>query len=468
MNYDCPPNNMASGPSIPKRLKQARQLTSQGAASATVPKALAGNLTPAARPRLWRTIIVAALLCLWEGFPFSVLNGNALVSYQIYGVITFLGVGMFLTTRLLFRGISMWELLPAALFTWCCIVSAIYSIYLVPQPLIQWMPAAYSVSPLLAIFFFKSIRVSISDALAALYWTGAIASIFIIAESFTHTGLLDYYSRGSAFSEGRIVFFKLPSAFGLMIALVLLTQARRPAKLLQHLLIVALTGYNLFVLTESRLMIVGIVLASALTWMFVLRGTSKIITGIVAPLIAVPLVSFLITRYMYNVSSLSEYLKQDTSANWRKITDAHFASFFYGETQGFGFGFMSANENYNNILAFSTNRASKIYGVHNYSIGLDDIGLAGAMYQYGYVGFAFVVVLSILCIFTLARSVRFGRAYAPVASIGIFMGTMMLNPIPMNYFTLFYTAHIGALLWFIASETRYGGVKPMPKPVVTS
>lgn len=450
-----PARGQSVGNSAEERLARTRRRIEAEQAEAIAGPAITDQ-TPAAPARPVRTAVIVLTLCLWEAFPFSILGTNPLLSYQLYAAIAFAGVGLFLATRLLFRSIGLWEILPFALFVWCCFVSFIYSVYRVPQPWIQWLPAVYTVAPLLMIFFLKSIRASISDAIAAFYWLGALASALIVLESFLHTGLLDYYSRGSAFSEGRIVFFKLPSAFCLMIAIIFLLREKRVWKLLQHTLVICLTGYNLFVLTESRLLILGFFIAAGLTWMFVIRGLSKLITGILAPLVLIPLAAFVVSRYLYNVSSLEQYLSQDTSANWRRLTDTHFASYFYRETQGLGFGFMSANENYNNLLAFSSNRASKLYGVYNYSVGLDDIGLMASLYQYGYVGFAFTLGMSLVCIFTLVRSIRYGSEYAPVAAIGMLMGSLMLNPVPLNYFTIFYGSHVGALLWFIASETRYG------------
>jgi len=408
---------------------------------------------PLPRSSTWRTLLIATLLCLWEGFPLGILGANPLIGYQLYAVITIAGVGIYLASRVVRDiGVSYWAIFAFILFLWCCLVSIIFSEFTSPQPLIQWLPAIYTVTPVLTIFLLTGLNVSLIDAQRAIFWTGLAASILVIGETLFHTGLLDFYARGSAFGDGKIVFFKLVSAFAFMIALVQAVQARTPAQILFNVIAAGLLGYSSMFLAESRIVLMSILLASGLTWLFVLRGTRKFVAGALAPLAVIPFLWLILTRFFANFTSIDAYLADDVSSNWRRTTAQHFANYFERETNGLGFGFMSGNANYNNIIAFSAARASQLYGVKDYVVTLDDIGIRSALYQYGYVGLALIFVMTVLCIFTLAQARRIDARYAPVSAIGILMGALMISPVSMNYFTLFYTAHLGGLLWFMAAE----------------
>lgn len=404
------------------------------------------------RAAFWRTSLIMAMLCLWESFPLGILGINPLIGYQIYGLACLLGLPIYLITRVVRNlSIDLWSILAIVLFAWCCVVSVNYSVFTVPQPLMQWLPAIYTVAPVLITLLLVGLGANLADAQWAILLTGLFASTLIVAESLLHTGLLDYYARGSAFGAGKIVFFKLISAFALMIALVQAAQARTLRAAVLNLVMAALTGYNSIFLSESRILSAAAVLAVALTWLFVLRGTRKIIAGAIAPLVIIPTLWLVVSRYFSGFVSINEYLANDVSANWRKTTAQHFATYF-ADTRGMGFGFMSGNPDYNNVIAFSAHQASELYGVKNYVVALDDIGLSSALYQYGYFGLAFILLMSIMCIFGLTRAHRIDARYAPVSAMGILMGTLMINPVAMNYFTLFYTAHIGGLLWFMVGE----------------
>jgi hypothetical protein len=415
----------------------------------------------APRPTFFRTLLVIMMLCLWEGFPLGPLGLNTLLGYQAYGVITVCGGFIYGLSRLFRnRALDVWSLGALGLFAWCCVVSVNYSVFSVPQPIIQWLPAFYTVTPVLTVLLFNGLRVTLADAQRALFWTGFFAALLIVVEGLLHTGLLSFYARGSAFGSGKIVFFKLVCAFALMIALVQAVEARTPGRMLFNMFAAGLNGYNSIFLAESRIISVACILAAALTWLFVLRGTRKFLTGLIAPLVVIPVGWLIAAKYFSNFSSINDYLANDVSSNWRRITMEHYAGYF-NSTNGMGFGFMSGNPTYDNVIAFSTTRASELYGVKDYAVGLDDIGLGSALYQYGYFGLILILLMTIVCIFTLALAHRVRPDYAPVSALGILMGTLMISPVSMNYFTLFYTAHIGGLLWFMAGQVgRRSRVSP--------
>lgn len=400
-----------------------------------------------------RTLLIAVLLCLWEGLPFTLIDVSNLLGLQVFSLVIFAGAGLFVI-RTMKRGFKLghWEKYSLLLFALCVLVSFIYSNFIQPQPLAAWAFAIYTVAPTLTLLALRAAGCTLGDAIAALFWTGFIGAIVLIINQTFSLDLLHFYERGSAFGTNRVVFFKLESAFCLVIAAIRLLYARGSKEFLLYLLAVSATFYSTFFLTESRLAMLAVVLALVLSWIFVLRGKRKVILFLIAPFILIPVTGFVINKYLADFRSLDSYLTEDTSASWRQITIRHFEHYF-SETNGLGFGFMSANPAYDNVIADSSNYASQDYGVVGYVVSLDDIGIYSALFQYGYAGLALIVVMTLMMVTSLYKARSMGPAYWTVASIGVLAGAFMLSPISMNYFTLFYTAHIGGMLWFMAAES---------------
>ncbi|MDP3405215.1 MAG: hypothetical protein Q8S03_11025 [Brevundimonas sp.] len=445
---DIPVPQSATGPSG-RRRSQPSETDGQGTNRPATPsrRSLSLGATPL------RTGFIALLLCLWEGVPFTLIGMPNLLGLQLFAVIIVVGVGFFAYMALNgLKKFTIWEGLALLLLGVCVFSSIAYSIFIKPQPIAAWAIAVYTVSPLLTIMVLRGLNCRIGDALEAIYWTGFIGSLFLLITATFNLNFLDYYIRGSGLgTEARVVFFKLEATFGLIIAMMKLVQTDRPKAMAGHLIVVAVVAYNVFAASESRLAIFAVLAALALAWLFILRGNRKFLVALLAPFAILPLVFYLAGRYLSNFTTLDDYLARDVSAGWRNFTIQYFRTYFE-ESHGLGFGFMSANPIYNNVLAFGSNRASALYGVQNYTVGLDDIGLYAAFFQYGYLGVSLVFAMTLMAIVTLFKTRKLGSAFFPVAAIGLLMFTFLLSPIPMNYFTLFYTAHMGGILWFVAAE----------------
>lgn len=405
----------------------------------------------------WQSLLIVLLLCLWEGFPAGPLGLNPLTSYQIYAALVFAGIPIYLVRAGTGRiKATYWELLAFLLFALCVAVSAIYSGIMSPIALREWLPAIYTVAPILTLLLLRGVGAELKDGERALYFAGIVGSLLVIVNNLFGLHFLDFYVRGSGFgTEERVVFFKLEATFALVMAFVNFAYARSAGRFLTSGLAVAITFYNVFVLSESRLAIAAVLIALLLVWIFVMRGGRKLFFLLVGPLLALPVVAYVAERYLRSATSMQSYLQNDVSSSFRNVEISHFAGYF-DKTNGLGFGFMSGNAEYNNIIAYSANRGGYLYGTGDYGLGLDDIGIYSALYQYGWAGLILMVLMTIMIAVTLIRSERFGRDYAVTASIGALTIAFMLSPLPSNFFTLFYTAHIGGLLLFLAAAAPAG------------
>lgn len=398
------------------------------------------------------TLLIAGLLCLWEGLPFTLIGLPNILGLQLFSLAIFVGAGRFLFRALTTKQkIGRWEQLALLLFTLCVGVSFVYSNFIRPQPLVAWAFAVYSIAPVLTLLALRATSCTIGDALAALFWCGFIGSVVLAVNQTLELELLDFYARGSAFGTKRVVFFKLESSFCVVISSIRLLYATSFRQVLLYATALAFTLYSTFFLTESRLAILAISLALAMTWLLVLRGRRKAMLFLLSPLIVVPALWFVVDKYLAGFRGVNAYLSEDTSASWRQITSDHFESDF-SETYGLGFGFMSANPEYGNVISYSSNYASANYGVVNYVVSLDDIGIFSALYQYGYLGLCLIIGMTLMMASSLYKAKSLGPAYATIAAVGLLVATFMLSPISMNYFTLFYTGHIGGVLWFMAAD----------------
>lgn len=404
-------------------------------------------------PFRFQTLFIAGLLFLWEGLPFTFLGMSNVIGYQLYAVIVF-GTSLINFVRGLINRsrITYWSVLPLAFFVYACFCSFVYSVLTKPQPPQAWMIAVYTIAPLLTVFSLRSIRATTGDCINGLLITGFIGSALVIAVQFSDSHLLDFYIRGSAFgSERRVVFFKLEAAFAAAIACIMMMNYSSLGKYILHGLILLVSAYNLFFLTESRLAMLAFFGAFGLAWLFLFRAKRKIIALSLAPIALIPLAFYFIDRFLGKFETLDKYLASDSSAKWRVVTINEFSRYF-DTTHGLGFGFMSGNPQYDNVIAHTSVYGGIPYGLPNYGLYLDDIGIYSALYQYGYVGLTFVLVMTLLCVFRLGSAYKISRAYEPVCASGFMMFAFLLSPVSMNYFTLFYAAHIGGLLWFMASR----------------
>jgi hypothetical protein len=211
----------------------------------------------------WQVIAVIALLSIWEGFPFQPLGMAPSFGFQLYTVIVFAGF-LFFVARALVRGrlsFTWWEALPLILFVWCTVVSYNWSSVLQSGPMAGWLSGITTVAPLLTIFLLTAIGTTRNDAELGLYYSAVAASALVMLDSGTGLGLLQVYARGSAFTDGHVVFFKVISAFGLVIAIVRSINALNPVSFVWNFCGVAFTGFNVVVMTQSRLLTAAVFLA---------------------------------------------------------------------------------------------------------------------------------------------------------------------------------------------------------------
>lgn len=407
---------------------------------------------PATRGMRWQVPAIVFMLMFWEGFPFSLFGMPMVFGYQLFAGIIYLGFGLHMV-RAVRRNAApnAWELTSLAFFAWCVVVSYNYSTNIMPQSTQAWLPAIFTVAPLLMIFFLNVIDATRQDVERALMFLALFASFLVILDRVTGANFLAPYARGSAFSDGRVILFKYPLVFGFILTAMRAISARSIGKVTTYAIAATIMAYNITILTESRLAMAAIAIAIIPIFIFCIRGDRKLFLILVGPLVLIPVVSSLIDRYFGDFRGLDSYFAADVSASFRQYEIDYFSRHFE-TTSGMGFGFMSGDPAYDNVLTFAAQSGGELVGYGSYGMALVDTGLYAALYQFGWVGLLFTLVMTLIAGWVLATSYRYGPAYSGASACGFVLLAFLLSPVPFNGFTIFASAHMGAVLWFMASQ----------------
>jgi len=402
----------------------------------------------------WQVVLIAILISLWEGFPHVLWGAPDSLGNQIWSMMSIIGVVIFLI-RLPMRKVRLdrFQAASLVLIAWCYFVSFYFSTFIEPKPVNQWLQSGFVVMSTLSIFGLQAINTKVSDVEQAIVATGFLASLFAIIDTSLGLGMLSAFLRGSAFEGTKLVFFKLPSLFALVLSISKLFTSRSIGASIWWVTVAVATGYNVAVLTESRLATAGLAISAIVMAIFVFKGSRRVYIWVFIALVGFPASTYISSRYFSKFTNLSDYLANDSSASFRNLEIDHFSKIF-AYTDGMGFGFMSLDRAYDNVLTFAAYKAGYLVHTWDYGMVVTDIGLYSALYQFGYVGLILVLGYTLWAGLTLFHARRLGPRYYGAASVGILFISLLVSPISINYFTVQWAAHIGALVFFMASQIR--------------
>lgn len=401
--------------------------------------------------RLSRVITIGILLVLWDGLPLAALGLPGHYGKQVVAAISLLGFVGFVVTRARSQWrMNRWEWYSLLLFLFCAFVSFVSNTFIFHNTAADWIPALYVMTPILIPFALRTLRISAGEVLYGIFSVGLLGALLVCADQLVQFSVLDKYQRIATTDAElrRVVIFKNESAIALVLAWVAFVRLgiRRGVIALLALLPI---GVSLFVVSESRLAIVGSVMAIAAFSLAVARGRVRFRTVKWAALFLLTIAPFVLSKYVNQYLGSQDYFKEDSSYAWRLLTAAHYQGLF-DQTSGFGFGVMSTAPDRQTVLAQSVHRSGP---ASDYGFLLADIGLLGGMYQFGYVGLAIILLMTWKMGSFMVRSGRINQEYA-VGAIGCMVLTFLISPVPMNWFTLEWTVLLGGLLWYVCSATE--------------
>ncbi|WP_165498363.1 hypothetical protein [Siculibacillus lacustris] len=344
----------------------------------------------------------------------------------------------------------------AIFVAYLCVVSLIYNTMLVPNPLMTWAPGLIFYLPLIVFSVFDLFEVSIDEVAGGFIAAATFCVFLAMLDQVSNMAALDQFVRVSAFDSGlrRLVLAKTEQAFSVVLLVALFFRTR--SFLVKAIVVpcgLALL-YVLVVLTESRLVLGASGIGLVIYVSYHLRSQFKVVVLIAIAAAAVVALPFVMEKYAAVFQNI-DLLNSDASVQFRNLEQRFFAGYF-DNTYGLGFGFMHLNENLDNIQSFAMFRAGQLFGAVNYPVSLGDIGIYGALYQFGYLGLAFTIVLTVIVIVDLMRAGRDvnNPSHAACGAFGSVALAFMLSPLPMNYFTLDWTVAFGGTLWYVAARSH--------------
>lgn len=331
-------------------------------------------------------------------------------------------------------------------------VSAVYNIAISPNPLMSWLPGVGVFLPLLLFSFYDYFGVTIKEAAAGFIVVAIFCAVLAAIDQISNISSLDSFVRTATFDTGlrRLVLAKTEQGFAT--ALIVAIFLRTSSNFFRLLLVFCglLIFYAIVVVSESRLVLAATFIGCAIYTAFLLKSRYRILVLVAMGILVLMAAPLFLAKYSSIVENI-DLANTDPSVIFRNRERAFFEAHF-NSTYGLGFGYMYFSRSLNNILSFAMFRAGTLFGAVDYPVSLGDIGLYGALYQFGYVGF--VIVLSFTGIMLLdmlraGKDVRNPNQHL-FGAFGAVALAFMLSPLPMNFFTLDWTVTFGGTLWYIA------------------
>lgn len=349
-----------------------------------------------------------------------------------------------------FRGWSGWA--PVLLFVWIIIVSWISNSLVFGYSLSNWLFATYTMVPLLVPILWRTLGMSAADILVGIMVAGALAALLVVINTIMPMPQLNLMRRMSAFGEygnaDRLVIMKDQVVLGMLLILSIPLGKEQLVRGMLPWLIPL--GLMIFVVTqtfESRMALLTVVFAIPIFFLLS-RASAKrqftVFIGIIV--IGIPAMIVTLQRFiapLLMAQDLQSYMVEN-NVMIRVESSAYYFRHFL-TTLGLGIGIMSTSPASQNIIS------DVVLDAYN----LNDLGLLGALYQFGVVGLILCTAMTLTLIMRTIHIARFSAhpRRAELLMVGSYVAASMIQPIPSNFFSLSYSCLLGATLWYAMSRS---------------
>lgn len=342
------------------------------------------------------------------------------------------------------------DVFPISLFLLMIAVSYISNNWIFGFGFENWLLYSYVLIPALTYYLLWTYSVSARDIIVAVIIMGVISSIIVIFDAFfefSALNTLQRYTNGTGVRRVTILKNEVVLACLFMLSEILGDKVKSFGRFLA-ISGAVLTFYVVAFRFESRL--ASLALVSALVpYVFSARKLSNrqrlyVIIGVI---LIISVASSLCLYYIepFLNQSVDDYIANN-NVEIRIRANNYYLDYFY-QTFGVGFGAMTLNINSGNFQA----AGAPIF----YNIA--DLGIFGGLYQFGIGGLILIVGGTLTLVF---RCLQIGRMpYHPyrdeIRMVGCYVFGFMLQPIPMNFFTLNWTILLGSTLWYLMRRAMW-------------
>lgn len=355
-------------------------------------------------------------------------------------------------------GLVTWkDLMPAITLGWMFVGSFLSNMIVYKYSLSSWLFNFYTVLPVLCYYMWWSLGVTVRELCIAIIIVGLFACGIVISDQFFRFPQLNELVRYSAFSDRntqrRIVLLKNETVLSLFFMLVMLFNIRSVRQLptaLFVLVAISAPAFVVLVIFESRMAILALGMA-ILAYVFSFRSSveRKVIIVMLSLFITAIAGVFIFDKYIAPVFQLG-FEEYSSAYN----VDIRFESANYWidrfkETYGVGVGVMTLNPSVYNIQS----------AVVSKSYMLADMGVFGALFQFGIPGIAITILLTLYMVYQLfligTRSRHESAQY--ILASACLVVAFELQPIPVNFFTTTTSIPLGWTLWYMMRRAAWDG-----------
>jgi hypothetical protein len=404
-----------------------------------------------------KSSFVGIIFFLWNGIPLNFFKIPLWQSRSVVFAIVILCLFLSIRKVLISGEVNQFYTVMTIFFLYICSVTIFYNEVTRPAPIFSWLPGFVYVTPLALFVVYEKFNITPAEIAAGVVGMSVLCALLTIGDQFFNMTAMDQFVRTSYMNQGlrRLVIAKNEQCFSLVFMISNIINGKSFLRKLLGIAGFSALAFSIIAVAESRLALAAVAIGSALYIMFISRGAGKFIFGALFAIAILAVGPIVLQKYISNVGSVSDLQNYDVSVRYRLKEISVFQGFF-DKTDGLGFGLMYINERLDNPLSNAMFRMGSMYGAKNYPMGLDDIGFFGALYQFGYVGLAFAILMTAAIVIYLLRAGR-DTNIENREIFGVF-GCMtlafLISPLPMNFITLDWTMTIGGTLWYLASCAR--------------
>lgn len=406
---------------------------------------------------LWRVALVTFLTLFHNELLAAFLGmDEVMLRQQGLALLTMLSLAAFAV--LVWRGMVFahpFLLWPLGLLVLFLVVSLFANTVFFPKPLSHWLAAHYVYLPILQVYLLVALRCTAKDVVWGMIAAGVIAAALMVGYEAGLLPMLRSFVRRSIFGQdvARIVIMKYEFFFASLALFALVLSSRMgPGWRAAALAVLGVCLALQVQLVQSRqgliAMAVGVAVALVLDRQtfqfrpFLVRAAMALCAVVVLPILLEPYIALLARDDLMESRELNVAIRFETFFHYLPI---------FLDTGGVGFGMSAPSGRINNIIAASLAQ----------HVNFTDLGLYGALFQFGVLGGAAALYLTFVTVKVgIAGARRFDpdERWCAAVMAGYFIGWLCV-PVPINAFTFTSSIHFGSLVilvvWHMRAHLRF-------------
>ena len=403
---------------------------------------------------LFGILFVAMLLIVDSGVP------ALLIGFDTFTVGRVVSAGLIAIGLLIpqfdrnrnFSILSSIGLMPFILMMLMIAVSIISNTFIFHYGFSNFAPSLYLLMPVLTFYLLRNLGISTGDVIWGFVVSAIFASAIVLIDSvFTLTSLRQMRRLsvfGSAGNMDRLVVLKDACVIALVFLLAnVLSRDKSIWRYVLYAFLLALIAFPVFFTFESRFAILVTLLSTALFVSFGRMTASRRVSFYALGLVVgIPGAWIVLQKFIAPMLGSDWESYAATNNVSVRINSLNYYLDWFERSYFVGIGHMSTSPAYKNILS----------SVVDMAYNLNDLGIYASLFQFGLLGLAITLFMTVYLAVSLFRLGYSGHPRAPEMHIlGCYLIASSIQVVPANFFTLTATCMYGSILWYLICRARF-------------